>query len=207
MKDMSSLTEHAGDCHRRLPGLVRATLEDFGVSGEIVDRHGIGWDGDAITVPVRTSTGSVSFVERWDPTAVGVPIDKLPMVGLFGWQMLQEPPGLVVIAEGIHEALVLESQGFDVIAASGTGRFFKRREWLQPVESVPEVLIAFKSGERRERRHHLMSRREVVGTMRAALGHAEEIAWPNDFERDQGALHFFATLGRTKADFLALPRL
>ncbi|MCH7665254.1 MAG: hypothetical protein IH936_04910 [Acidobacteria bacterium] len=88
-----------------LPGIIRATLMDHGVSSTVVDDRLIGWDGNYITVPVRGRAGRIVFFERWDAAGIGKPVDDLEYVELFGWDVLERKPSRLVIAEGIHEAL------------------------------------------------------------------------------------------------------
>ena len=190
---MHDLNQLALEHHQRLPGLVRATLNDFGVSNEVIDRHQLGWEADAITVPVRSGAGRVVFFERWDPSEIGVPLDDLGSVDLFGRDSLALEPAPLVLAEGIHEALVFESHGLPAVAATGTGRFFKHREWAAEFSSASEVLLAYKTGEFVERSRHLPSRREVIDRVKLALPQAKEVVWPSDFDRNEGAFEFFVT--------------
>lgn len=203
---MSNLNQLANQYHQALPGIVRATLLDYGVSSEVIDRYRIGWDGDAITVPIRSKSGRVEFFEAWDPEDVGVPLDDPGSVELFGRQALFSTPDMVV-AEGVHEALVFESQGLPAVAATGSGRFFKGREWGGSFSTVAEVLLTYKAGDHTPRQRHLPSRQRVRDKARTALPHAQEIVWPSDFKRDQGALEFFVARGGTREEFLALARL
>lgn len=173
---------------------------------ESIDRFGIGWDGEAITVPIRTRSSSIVFFERWDGSAIGVPLDQQPAVELFGWQHLLDHPERVVVAEGVYEALIFESAGIPAVAATGSGRFFKSREWTGSFSEIAEVLITYKAGDKVERRPCLLSRQAVREKIRFGLPQAEEVLWPAIFKRNQGAFEFFVVRGGTREEFLALAR-
>ena len=203
---MTDLDKLAQRYHDSLPGLARATLIDFGIADEVIDDALLGWDGDAITVPVCSHSSRVVFFERWDPARIGEPLDNPGYVELYGRDALPTEIDHLVLAEGIHEALTFRSRGLPVLAATGSGRFFKTREWTAVFQDAEEVLLAFKSSERVERARHLNSRREVVERARKALPQASEVLWPNDYPRDAGALRFFVEENHSAEDFLALPR-
>jgi len=191
----------------RLPGLVRAALLDYGVSDQVIAKRQIGWDGRSITVPVRDQEGRLAFLERWhDESGIGRPVGYEKVVELYPWQVLKEAPSRVVFAEGIHEALVFESLGYSAVAATGTGLFFKAREWAPLLAGLPEVQVAFRSGERRPRRAFLLSRSEVVERILQALPRAHVVAWPATVGRNGGAHEFFVTLRKSAVDFELLAR-
>ena len=203
---MTDLNQLSQQYHDALPGLVRAALVDYGVAGAVIDAALLGWDGNAITVPVRSSSGRVSFFERWNPASMGRPLEDPAHVDLFGRDTIPRGANRLVFAEGIHEALIFRSQGLFSLAATGSGRFFKPREWASVLTDASEVLVAFKSGEQVERSPHLMSRREVVGRVLEVIPLAREVVWPVEYPRDAGAQRFFVEEKRSLEDFLALPR-
>lgn len=184
--------KRAEKCHRKMPGLLRALLEDFGISSEVVDRYSLGWDGQLITIPVRTSLGSIAFFETWDTDNIGVPVDEVDAIELFGWDVLLPQPDRIVIAEGIHEALVLQSQDVPAVSASGSGRYFKRREWVSRLQDIPEVVIAFKRGEHAERGRWCLNRADVIARIRRSIPHARTVSWPKELGKDGGVLSFLA---------------
>jgi len=186
----------------RLPGIVRATLLDYGISERVIATRQIGWDGRSITVPVRERRGGLAFFERWDERlGIGRPAENERLVELYPWQALQEVPRRMVLAEGIHEALVFESHGFPAVAATGSGLFFKTREWAAVLKQIPEVLIAFRSGERRPRQAFRLGRSEVVAEAQRALPSARVVTWPAVVGWDRGAFEFFVKLKHSAADF------
>ena len=198
-----SLEHQAAEHHRALPGFIRATLIDHGVANAVIERRELGWDGDYITVPVREGGGRVGFFERWDPFAVGMPMDDELPVELYPYDVLSGMPDRLLVAEGVHEALVFESEGFPAVAATGTGRVFKAREWAPLLSGVPDVVLAYRSGECRAGRR-TPSRSHVVAEATRALPNARRLAWPDSVRRNGGAYAFFALQGRTREEFEAL---
>ena len=196
-----TLEQRSSDYHRALPGVARASLIDHGIAADVIDRYRLGWDGTYITVPVRDRTQRLIFLETWDPDQIGTPSTSLPLVELFPWQLLGRDLERVVFAEGIHEALVLQSTGIDAVAATGTGRFFKERDWAPALADVHEVLVAFKRGERAERRKWLLDRQEVIQKILLHLPNARRLEWPREVGEPGGAFEFFVGGRRGRDDF------
>lgn len=193
--------------HSQLPGLVRATLIDYGVSETCIERHQIGWDGRAITVPIRDQRGRLAFLERWnDQSGVGRPSTTERSVELFPWGAIDSAPSRLVFAEGIHEALVLESAGIPAIAATGSGLFFKTREWAPLLEEVEELVVAFRLGDQKPRGAFLLSRLEVVREVARAIPGAAVLTWPRDVGQNGGAFEYFVKLRRSVLEFEVLAR-
>ncbi len=186
-----------------LPGIVRATLVDRGISEDVIWQRQIGWDGEYIAVPVRDRSGRVVFFERWNGSGLCQPIESLGTVELYLWDALATAPRRLFLAEGIHEALVFESNGLPAVAATGSGLFFKAREWGPALSSVPELVVAYRRGEKRPRRSFLLGRSELVGEVRKALPKARMLMWPEEVGAG-GAFDFFVGLQRTASDFEAL---
>ncbi len=189
----------ASKYHSRLPGIVRAALNDSGISDEVIDRHGIGWDDEFITVPVRSRTGSVAFFEKW--IEIGLPAEELGYVELFPWETVKQRPELLVICEGVHECLVVESAGFPAVCATGSGLYFKAREWVEELDRVPQLVVALKRGDKRERKKGRLSRREVEAKIRMALPEAKVIPWPAEVGDGGGAADLYLR-GGSVADWL-----
>ena len=201
---MDDFERRAALYHHRLPGLIRATLIDHGVSASVIDHRLLGWDGEYLTIPVRNRLGRVVFFERWDGTSVGVPVDDGQTIELYGWEVLRTEPPRVFLAEGIYEALVLQSHGIPAVSATGSGRFFKRREWGPALLAVPQVVLAYRRGERKERRRYLLTRHCVVERARQALPDATIVTWPDELGDDGGAAAFFVTHRRSVEDLETL---
>ena len=65
----TSLLDQALKYHHRLPGLIRATLNDYGLDDLHIDAHLLGWDGKRITKPLFDCEGTVVEIERYDLAA------------------------------------------------------------------------------------------------------------------------------------------
>jgi len=194
-------------CHARLPGIVRAALVDYGISASVIDKRQIGWDGSAIVIPVRDQRGRFAFFETWSDTfGIGRPIAEPRATELFPWQVLGDAPSRLILAEGIHEALVFESRGLPAVAATGSGLFFKTREWAPLLAKIPEVIVAYRAGERRSRRAFQPSRSELRTTVESSLPNARFIEWPDAFGENGGAFEYFVKLKQSAADFELLTR-
>lgn len=63
--NMSPL-DQALECHYELPGIIRATLNDYGLDDLLIDASLLGWDGRRITKPVFDCEGAVIEIERYD---------------------------------------------------------------------------------------------------------------------------------------------
>lgn len=75
-----SLLDQALDHHDRLPGIIRATLNDYGLDDLTIDTHLLGWDGKRVTRPVFDCDGFVVEIKRYDlsdDAAVGRLIEHL----------------------------------------------------------------------------------------------------------------------------------
>jgi hypothetical protein len=193
----SDFNERANLYHRRLPGLLRAMLLDYGLSNEVIDRREIGWDGRRITVPIRARTGQVIAFERWEGDALGAALDPVDRVDLFGWDVLSQAPGRVFVCEGVFESLIAESQGLPAVAATGSGRFFKAREWVPHFAGITGVVVAMKKGERVERLEGLRSRDEIRARVVASLPKSRTLNWPELIGPDGGFFEFFVSHGRS----------
>lgn len=185
--------------HRRIPGLIRAALRDAGISDAVVNRRLIGWHGKQVVVPVQDRYGTVLFFERWKSPdeakgRLGVPA-AFRVVDLYPWPGLRDTPVHVVVCQGVLEALVLESQGFTAITATGTGTVFKKREWAPAIVAVPFVFIAYHKG----REGDVLAYR-----LQQAVPHARRVGWPDGIADGQGVVDFFVRLRKSPEDFREL---
>lgn len=201
---LDDFNKQAEAWHGALPGIVRAFLLDHGVSDEVIDRNLLGWDGEHITVPIRNCRGRVVFFERWHSNSIGKPNEPEVTVELLGRDVLKNSPEQVVIAEGILEALVLQSAGFAAVSASGSGRYFKAREWAGYFRDIPSVLVAFKNGPHRERQKWKLDRDGVAEKILALVRQAKRVDWPLDLGLGAGAFEFFVQGPGTREGLEAL---
>jgi hypothetical protein len=196
--------ERAATCHEQLPGLLKARLEDFGVYPEVTDQYQIGWEDEHFTVPIRGCDNRVAYFERWDPLRIGAPVDPVDSIELFPWSRAVRAPERLVLAEGVYEALIFESQGIPAVSATGSGRFFKCREWGPPMGAMPEVVVAYRRGEKRERQAHLLSRDVLRRHVLDCLNNAKLLEWPEEVGPGGGAYAYFVKNKHTVAEFEAL---
>lgn len=62
----TSLLDQALEYHDRLPGIIRATLNDYGLDDLLIDASMLGWDGKRITKPLFDCEDIVIEIERYD---------------------------------------------------------------------------------------------------------------------------------------------
>ena len=198
------LEQLASDWHQALPGIARASLIDHGIGDDTIDQYLLGWDSEHITVPVRSAGGRIVYVERWSPETLGTPAVPEKSVLLFAPETLTASPDWVVIAEGVLEVLVLQSVGIPAVSATGSGRYFKSREWRPLFEGIPEVLVALKNGSQVERHKWLLDRDEVVEKILTCLPQARRATWPETVGRHGSAVEFFTQGRGTREEFEAL---
>lgn len=196
----------AAEYHARLPGFIRAALIDHGISEEVIDRRQLGWDGAFVTVPVRDARGRVVLFERWDAGEIVTPVDRDSPAELYPCEVLTPTPRQIIVAEGVHEALVFESQGFTAVTATGTGRVLKLREWGPLIGRVPEVVLAYRRGEWKVRGKYALSRSALIAKALRAFPQARYLEWPDEVGDDGGAYAFFVGRHRTAEDFERLVR-
>ena len=188
-----------------LPGVVRAVLLDHGVSAEVIDERMIGWSDGRISVPVGASTGSFSFFERWVPPEVNGSrfgtAEELQTVELYGWNVVERSAERLFLCEGVLECLVALSHGLEAVSATGTGLFFKAREWVPHLETSPNIFLLYRRGNTFERRAHVLSRGALVEKVLEALPGARRVPWPTECGENGGVADFFVRLGRSRDDF------
>lgn len=219
-----SFDNQMSEFHRGLPGVLRAVLLDLGLSEHVIRQRRLGWDGRAVTVPIVDAHGVAYFVERWHIASDdAVRVESAPRVELFGQDTLASlggarfaesdvrtggadggSAGFVVFAEGVLEALVLESCGAAAVAATGSGRYFKGREWGTLLRQAPDVAVALRRGERRAERKGQLSRSEVESRILEALPDARHATWPPAAGRGGGARSLLARKHRPCAYVMAV---
>ena len=203
-----SFTERAERYHADLPGVVRAALRDQGLTDLLIDERMIGWNGDHIVVPVFTPDGRLCLFERWeDPLEhegrLGIAA-SCPRVELFAAETLRGTDQPVFLCEGVLETLIALSHGLTAVGATGTGLFFKQREWRPLLTDAPKVIVAYKkchSGDfspNAHRRLHLQTK------VRRSLRQSVALQWPADLPG--GGFHeFLVTQKRSVEELQTLP--
>lgn len=67
----TSLFQQAHAYHTDMPGIIRATLNDYGLADGLIDLHLIGWDGRRVTKPLFDCDGRVVAIETYELAAGG----------------------------------------------------------------------------------------------------------------------------------------
>jgi CHC2 zinc finger/Toprim-like len=189
----------AAQYHRALPNRIREYLRGRGIPGEIINRRFLGWSGVRITIPVFNRKGiCASFRFAKDPAdtsdAPKMVSTRGSSVELYGWDVLRLRPKRVIICEGEFDRLVLEANGFDAVTSTGGAGTF-RRECAREFEAIPEVNICFDRDDAGR-----------AGALRVArmIPHAKIVELPTEVGEGGDVTDFFARLGKSHDDFLAL---
>ncbi len=181
--------------HRALPPEGWLALREAGISDAVIHSRLLGWDGERITIPVFSLDRQVVAIERADFDDEGLLVvepDLAVPVRLFGAPVLHTEPTSLIITEGVAEALVLQSQRFNVVSATGSGRSLPDGV-AELLRSVREVFICFKRGVEGESAAAWLTR-EIPEAMLVAL----------PVDEGEGIGHFFVRHDRTRDEFLRL---
>jgi DNA primase len=133
--------------HRFLPEAIRDDLKGRGIPGTLIEEHQLGWNGDRITIPVRSREGEVlGFRYAKSPTDISdtpkLTSDPSIEAELYGREILGKNPRRVVIADNEFSCLVLEANGFAAVSAiAGAGVFLP--EWVPLFDVVKHVYVCF----------------------------------------------------------------
>src|SRR5438094_5021543 len=95
--------ELAREYHRNLPARIRQYLtEARGISGEVIERHLLGWNGSRISIPVFDRSGGFAFFKlAKDPEDKSDSPKMLASPGakaeLYGWEPALGKPDQLII--------------------------------------------------------------------------------------------------------------
>ncbi|HEX5758570.1 MAG TPA: hypothetical protein VF121_05210 [Thermoanaerobaculia bacterium] len=191
--------QQAVNFHRNLPEDLWFALEGCGIPSALIHARLIGWDGEQITIPVFSRDRKVVAFEYASFDEQGR-LALLPQEGersyLYGEPVMNLSPSEVVLTEGVVESLVLSSQGFNALSATGDGLSF-REEWASALRKARGCFICFK-------RHA-----ESIGSaliVRDLVPGARIVTLPPEVGHGGGLYEFFVELGQSPADFRALLR-
>ncbi|HEY6220268.1 MAG TPA: hypothetical protein VIV65_09420 [Gemmatimonadaceae bacterium] len=190
---MTHSLKEAVALHRALPPEGWLALREAGISDDVTHSRLVGWDGERITIPVFSHDRQVVAIERADFDDEGLLVvepDPSAPVRLFGAPAFHTEPTSVIITQGVAEALVLQSQRFNVVAGTGAGLSLPNdvAELFRPVR---EVFICFKRGVEGESAAAWLTR-EIPEAMLVAL----------PVEDGEGIAQFFARENRTRDEFV-----
>src|SRR5207249_2207134 len=192
--------ELAREYHGNLPARIRQYLtQDRGISGEVIERHLLGWNGNRITIPVfNRSGGFACFKLAKDPEDKSDSPKMLASPGakaeLYGWERVLAKPDHLIICEGEFDRLVLESQGFAAVTSTGGAGTF-RREWAEALREIPEVYVCF------DRDDAGQKGAERVGGL---IPRARLVELPEEVGEGGDVTDFFVRLKKSREDFLRL---
>ncbi len=131
--------------HDQLPVTIREYLNQRGISKEIIDRHFIGWNDQAITIPIFDMDNNFSFFKfRKDPSNNDFEkpkywYQKNTSATVYGWEHLRAGHTPLIICEGELDRLALESRGQAAITSTGGAGTFKE-DWAN---FIPEDVIIY----------------------------------------------------------------
>lgn len=172
-------------------------LRELGVVDALIHARLIGWDGERIVVPVFNRERRVVFFEYWelDSEDRPRPVPKRDgAVALYREEILDHTPRSVIITQGVLESLVLSSQAFNVVSATGDGLAFKE-EWGGLFVGLHEIFVCFKQGDVERR-----AAERIAGLLSQAL----VVELPEEVGEGGGLVEFFGRCGKTRMDFLRL---
>ena len=186
--------------HQQLPERIRLWLNNRGVINEVINRHFIGWDSRAITIPIFDKNGNFSFFKfRKDPDDTDEErpkywYEKGTSAELYGWDNVRDGRSPLIIAEGELDCLTLESNGFAAITGTGGAGTFKK-EWAPLIPEDVSVFVCF---------DHDDAGRKGMRKVAELLPQAKIVLLPPEVGEHGDITDFFATLGKTPDDFRKL---
>jgi hypothetical protein len=189
------LRDRAEFYHRQLPQTMRRDLNSRGIPDTFIERYTLGWDGKAITIPIKDRSGNVVFLKlAKSPFGTRAPKKQTrpgASVELFPWTTIQRQPGRIVVAANELDCLVLEARGFLAVCSTAGPRSFKA-EWAKHFEGVNHVYVCF------DRNASDASAAKKVATLIPAT---KIVRLPEAVGRGGGVTDYFVRLGNTKLDF------
>lgn len=133
-----------------LPAHIIQWLQDRGITTEVINEAGLGWNGTHLVIPIRDLEGKVIFNKyRRDPHAEddGQPkykYDPGTTAQLFNAHKLNTKHS-VIICEGELDALRLESAGYLAVTGTGGSSTF-RDEWIELLKDK-DVYVCYDNDE------------------------------------------------------------
>lgn len=128
-------------------------LYERGISDEVIEKFDIGYQKDylhnnrkyeVITIPIKDKLGRVETILRRTILGKRYFIEKNTIKGLFGrYELKNKIGGVVIITEGIFDALSLWSWGYEAIALQGLGT----SEQIKELEKIPRIFAVCFDGD------------------------------------------------------------
>ncbi|MFA4880448.1 MAG: toprim domain-containing protein [Candidatus Doudnabacteria bacterium] len=147
-------------CHQALSVNIRQYLNARGITDPIIDTYKLGWGKFYgkwwITIPIQDIDGNFVFLKlRQDPEDTNNP-DKYKFypagssATIYGWKMLKNNKGTIVICEGEFDQLVLLQNAIPAITSTaGVGTF--KKEWIEYLKKLEKIYICFDKDEAGEK--------------------------------------------------------
>jgi Toprim-like len=139
--------------HKKLPLEMREWLNKRWVNDEYIDKkmlwYGSFFGSNWITIPIRDKSWNPLFFKlRRDPRTEGNRYAYFPSwYGvLYGEEVLENPINEVFICEGEFDKILVEQGGLHSITSTSGASTFKD-EWIERLEKVNRVYIAFDNDE------------------------------------------------------------
>ncbi len=183
--------------HAQLPPHLRAYLNASAISDAIVDRFLHGFDGTRLTIPIPDQDGTIAcFRVARTPDGWGPKMRSQPgaPATLYGWEHVRPETAALVLCEGEFDRLVLEGHGLPAVTGTGGATTF-RPAWAAALAVIPRLYVCYDRDAAGR-----------AGTRRVAqlLPAVRVIDLPADVGVGGDVTDFFARLGHTREDFLAL---
>lgn len=188
---------------------LRYLVEERGLLLETIDQHELGYDGHAITIPIRNAAGELHSVKRRAirPGAIEPKRGLSRPAALYPAQVLATRPRAVVLCEGEFDALLLnQGQPLErdpgipaVTSTAGTGGWTKYPEWHERFVGRT-VAVIYDCG--------ALSYVKAVTRAEALIAAGAKDAWPVDLGLAQGedVSDWFVKHGRAVKDLRKLIR-
>jgi DNA primase len=146
-----ALGDRAAFYHRQLPQAMRHDLNGRGIPDTFIEKYLLGWNGQAITIPVANRDGNIVFMKFAKSPFSGnrAPQMQAPpnsSVELYGWDTLLRQPARVVICDSEFDRLVLEARGFPSVSSTAGAETFQG-EWAKHFEGIEHVYICLSRDE------------------------------------------------------------
>jgi hypothetical protein len=193
LEHLSSLGSRAHVYHCLLPAERRQVVIRAGIPDAVIDRIALGWNGQALTIPITNRAGEVVAImeaglneisAEWSVDGPGSAMSEL-----FGWDAVERQPDRIIICSNIVDRLILESHGFAAVSST-TDQF--EPAWADALRGIPAVYAVLP-----------LSAHAFVKSLRKLLPQLRVVALP----QSSGSIAaYFVRLRKTRAQFEAMLR-
>lgn len=177
---------------------IRRWLNARGLTNEIIDLNYIGWNGQAITIPIFDEGGNFSFFKyRKDPKNTGDGPKYWYEKGHDAMLYSPRPANIstgIIITEGEFDAMVLQGRGFVAVSSTGGAGTFPQA-WIDRIKAIQNIYICYD--------HDQAGRKGSVKLM-IMMPHAKLLLLPAEVGDHGDVTDYFIKLGHSAEDFDAL---